>query len=83
MNKFFSKKAAEASRKHEKKDKLTKSRNCFMSGVEFCDKNSPKQYTEKDMFQLLYDGVGHFANKNDITINGRELQSWFKKTLKK
>jgi len=82
MNKAFSKKAVEASRKHEKKGE-SRNRNCFVEGVNFCDKNSPKQFTEKDMFQLLYDGIGHFAHKNNLTINGKDLQNWFKKNIKK
>jgi hypothetical protein len=82
MNKQFSKKVEQAARKHEKLAD-NRNRNCFTAGAQFCDKNSSKQYTEKDMFQMLYDGVGHFAHKNNITINGNQLQKWFKEYIRK
>lgn len=82
MNKKFSKKIEQAARRHEKLAD-NRNRNCFKTGAEFWDKNSPKQFTEKDMFQMLYDGVGHFAYKNNITINGYDLTKWFKKYIKK
>ena len=81
MNKNFSKKVEVASRKHEKKG-LSKSRHCFIAGAEFVDKNSPKQFDEKDMFQILSDGVSHFAINNDLTVNTTELNKWFKKYMK-
>ena len=81
MNKAFLKEATEASRKHEKKGD-NRNRNCFVEGVTFCDKNSPKQYTEKDMYQMLCDGMGHFAHKNNLTINVADLKSWFKTYIK-
>lgn len=80
MNKSFYKKSEEASRKHEKKGGANK--HSFMEGVNFCNNNSPKQFDEKEMFQTLYDGVGHFAQKNDIKINNKELLNWFKNHIK-
>ena len=82
MKKSFSKTIEQASRKHEKSAD-NRNRNCFKAGAEFCDKKSPKQFTKEDLFQALYDGVGYFANKNNITINGRELTKWFKNYIKK
>jgi hypothetical protein len=71
-----------ASRKHEKSG-TNRNRNCFKAGAEFCYKNSEKQFTKADMFQMLYDGIGHFAYKNNIIIDGKELDKWFKKYVKK
>ena len=82
MKKGFIVKLEQAARKHEKKSP-NRSRNCFKAGAEFCDENSPKQFTKEDMFQVLYDGIGHFAFKNKININGNELTKWFKEYLKK
>lgn len=81
MNKTFSKQAETASRKHEKKGE-GKSRHCFMEGVVFCNKNSPKQFTEDDMFQILYDGVGNFALQHKLEIKSSDLKQWFKKYIK-
>lgn len=82
MNKAFSKKVEQAARKHEKSAD-NRNRNCFINGAQFCDKNSLKQYTKEDMFQILYDGIGHFAHKNKLTISGRDLTKWFKEYIKK
>jgi hypothetical protein len=81
MNKAFFKKAESASRKHEKKGG-SNNKHSFMDGVDFCSKNSPNKFNEKEMFQAVYDGIGFFAHKNDIKINGKELNSWFKKYIK-
>jgi len=81
MNKSFGKKIEQAARKHEK-TLDNRNRNCFKAGAEFCDKNSPKQFSKKDAFQILYDGIGHFAYKNNIVINGRELTKWFNEYVK-
>lgn len=82
MNKGFYKKAEEASRKHGKKSP-SNNKHSFLEGVEFCDKNSPKKFDEKEMFQAVYDCVGHFAFQNNIKIKGTELTAWFKKYIKK
>jgi len=81
MNKTFFKKAEAASRKHAKKGG-SNNKHSFMDGVEFCNKNSPNQFDEKEVFQALYDGIGHFAHKHDIKIKGNELTTWFKKYIK-
>lgn len=81
MNKAFSKIVEQAALKHEKKSEYT-NRHCFKAGAEYCDKKSPKQYTKKAMYQMLYDGIGHFALENKITIDTGELNRWFKAYIK-
>ena len=79
MNKSLSKKIEQASRKHEKLAD-NRNRNCFKAGAEFYDKNSPKQFTKEDMFQMLYDGAGYFAH--NITTSARDLTKWFNEHIK-
>lgn len=82
MNKKFSKKLEQAARKHSKSTTLGP-KNSFIEGAEFTNKHSEKQYTQKDMFQIVYDSVGYFAHKHNIIIDGRYLTKWFKNYIKK
>lgn len=82
MNKALSKKLEQAARKHAKSTTLG-SKDSFTKGGEFINKNSEKQYTEKDMLQMLTEGVLHFLHAHDKTISGQTIKTYFKNYMKK
>lgn len=83
MNKALSKKLEQVARKHSKSNNVLGAKDSFIKGGEFINKNSEKQYTEKDMFQITYDALGYFAYKNNIIISGKDITKWFKTYIKK
>jgi hypothetical protein len=66
MNKALSKKLEQAGRKHAKSTTLGL-KDSFIKGGEFVNKHSDKQYTEKDMYQILHEGLNHFSGDESVT----------------
>ncbi len=82
MNKTLSKKLEEAARKYSKKSTLGL-KDSYIKGGEFINKRSDKQYTQKDMYHLLYEGVYHFLSNQGKPIAQADIKTYFKNYIKK